>query len=94
MAACFSLPERLQRTRRALSVLWTLLALAVVALALTGFSDYRLALLNVLFWGAVVAQALYLTHLKRRREPRRATSATQECLSVAALLAAIKYVEE
>jgi hypothetical protein len=40
MAACFALPERLQRTRRALSVVWALLALAVMALTLTAFIDY------------------------------------------------------
>ncbi len=71
MAAHFALPERLQRTRTALLVAWTLVALALMALAVTGLGDYRLALPSVLFWGSVVALALYLPYLKRRRGSRR-----------------------
>lgn len=70
-AAYYGLPERLQRIRRALGAAWALATLSVAAIAVTGFSDYRLALLSVLFWVSVLALAIYLTHLKRRRESRR-----------------------
>ena len=71
MAAYFALPERLHRIRTALRVAWLLVALSVTVIADTGFSDYRLALLSVLFWVSVVALLIYLTHLRRRWESRR-----------------------
>jgi hypothetical protein len=70
-AAYYGLPERLQRTRIALRALFLLAALATMGFALASFRDYRVALLVVLFWGSVMALAIYLIHLKSRRESRR-----------------------
>jgi hypothetical protein len=48
-----------------------LAALATMGIAITGFSDYRVALLNVLFWILVLALIIYLARLKQRRDSRR-----------------------
>jgi hypothetical protein len=71
MAAYFALPEHLQRIRVALNVVWPLVALVAAGIALTDFSDYRLALLAVLFWMLVCALLIYLSRLKQRRDSRR-----------------------
>jgi hypothetical protein len=42
-----------------------------MGIAFTGFSDYRVALLVVLFWVAVLALIIYLARLKQRRDSRR-----------------------
>ena len=71
MAAYYALQERLQRIRKALYVPWLLAALATMGIAITSFSDYRVALLNVLFWILVLALIIYLARLKQRRDYRR-----------------------
>jgi hypothetical protein len=71
MAAYYALQERLQRIRKALYVPWLLAALATMGIAITGFSDYRVALPNVLFWIFVLALIIYLARLKQRRDSRR-----------------------
>ena len=42
-----------------------------MGIAITGFSDYMVALLNVLFWILVLALIIYLALLKQRRDYRR-----------------------